>query len=201
VFFAIGLLAVRGIFWWALVAPPLITPVVSDILPGLRRATAGTLAPRDDRGVPALNLALAAALILLGVAFLPWWRGHSRTAPSESSVSDAPLGVTAAVRRVAGPGARIFNAQIWGSWFELELPRNPAFVDSRIEVFPVSVWRDYQDVSLGREGWQGVLDRWQVDVVVANRKQQADLIPLIRRDPEWRLVHSDREGFVFVRAT
>ena len=59
----------------------------------------------------------------------------------------------------------MFNAQIWGSWFELVLPRNPVFVDSRIEVFPASVWGDYLAVSSGRQGWQRILQRWRVRAV------------------------------------
>jgi hypothetical protein len=94
----------------------------------------------------------------------------------------------------------MFNPQIWGSWLELRFPKSPVFVDARIEVFPDSIWRQYVDVSLGREGWQQILRRWEVRVVVADRGQQASLIPLIRKDPGWRLVHTDRRGLVFVQA-
>ena len=40
--------------------------------------------------------------------------------------------------------------------------------------------------------------RWRVRAVVAARSSQARLIPLIRRDPEWRLVFQDEDGVVFV---
>jgi hypothetical protein len=93
----------------------------------------------------------------------------------------------------------MFNPQLWGSWFEFAFPEHPAFVDSRIEVFPDRVWEDYDAVSAGREGWQGVLDRWGIDVVVAERRQQAALIPFILQDPGWRLVHRDADGMIFVR--
>ena len=53
-------------------------------------------------------------------------------------------------------------------------------------------------VSSGRQGWQDILRRWRVRAVVAARSSQARLIPLIRRDPEWRLVFQDEDGVVFV---
>jgi hypothetical protein len=92
----------------------------------------------------------------------------------------------------------MFNPQIWGSWFEFSVPGLPVFVDSRIEVFPASVWRDYDRVSGGIQGWQAILRRWRITVLVADRTQQAQLIPRIRQDPGWRLVHEDRDGLVFV---
>jgi hypothetical protein len=207
VFFAIGLEAIRGIFWWALLTPVLIVPLLpaararrTDEPIGVQEGPGGA-GGTSPRGSPALNLVIVAAIVLLGIVFLPWWRGHSRRSPSPDLIADAPLGVTAAVQRWGPPGTRIFNPQIWGSWFELAEPDDPVFVDSRIEVFPISVWRDYQDVSVGRQGWQGVLDRWRIGIVVLSPKQQRDLIPLIRRDAGWRLVHEDRDGLVFARAS
>ena len=49
-------------------------------------------------------------------------------------VADAPVALTTQLGRLLKPGDRIFNLQRWGSWFELSLPDNPVFVDSRIRV-------------------------------------------------------------------
>jgi hypothetical protein len=192
VFFLIALVAVRGIFWWAFVAPPVVALLL--VGPSGRRKDEGS------SGNPRINVAIAAMLVILGISFLPWWRGHDRETPSRATLGDAPLGVTRSLRENLRPWERMFNPQIWGSWLELSFPRNPVFSDSRIEIFPPSVWSQYLDISLGRQGWQRILDRWNIRVVVANRQQQAELIPLIRRDPGWRLVHQDRRGLVFVRA-
>ncbi len=112
---------------------------------------------------------------------------------------DAPVALTNELGHVLSPGDRIFNVQRWGSWFELSLPDNPVFVDSRIELFPGHVWNDYLSVSNGKEGWDDILDRWGVRAVAANRDQQALLIRLLERDPRWRLVYSDDEGVIFLR--
>ena len=47
----------------------------------------------------------------------------------------------------------------------------PVFVDSRIELFPTSIWDEYLAVGGAREGWQARLDRWDVDGVVINPDQ------------------------------
>jgi hypothetical protein len=188
VFALIGLYAVRGIFWWALIVPPLLVP----LMPAPTRA-------RRERRSP-VNTVIALLVVILGISFLPWWRAANPLHPSRSAVDQAPMGLTTALERVLRPGERMFNAQIWGSWFELALPADPVFVDARIEVFPSTVWMQYQQVSFGQEGWQRVLDRWGVDVVVASRDQQAQLLPRIARDPGWRLVYEDPAGAIFVRS-
>ena len=101
--------------------------------------------------------------------------------------------------RTLHPGDRMFNPQIWGSWFEFALPDHPVFVDSRIEVFSDAVWRDYEAVSSARDGWQEILDGWNIAVVVADRRQQTALIPAISKEPGWVLVHRDGHGAVFTR--
>jgi hypothetical protein len=188
-FFFLGLFAIRGIYWWALAAPP----VVAGALAAPPRGQA-----HDNPS--SLNTGIAAGLLALALFFLPWWRGGGPDF-QRGLLDHAPLGLTARLEQVLGPGRRMFNPQIWGSWLELALPEHRTFVDARIEVFPDTVWRDYDGVSIGRDGWQRILERWRVDVVVAHRGQQSKLIPLILRDPGWRLDYRDREGYIFVRAS
>ena len=59
---------------------------------------------------------------------------------------------------MAAPGDHVFNPQPWGSWFEFALPDLPVGIDSRIELFPASVWDAYEDVIAGVDGWQAQLD-------------------------------------------
>jgi hypothetical protein len=186
VFVLIGLEAVRGIFWWGLVAPPM----VAQLLPIGKE-------PQVDRSW--VNGVFAAVIVAVGLSSLPLWRTGSRTAPSPRLVTIAPVAVTAELRRVLRPGERFFDPVPWASWFELNLPRNPVFLDPRIEIFPKQILDQHEDVSLGRQGWQWVLDRWGIRVVAADRGEEGQLIPIIERDPGWREVYADPEGAVFVR--
>lgn len=193
VFFFIGLFAIRGVFWWAIVTPPVVARLLADTPPRKRTGF-------DDRlGVPPLNRAIAALLVVLFLLFLPWWRGRIPLSPSTPLLDEAPLGITRFLARTLHSGDRIFNAQIWGSWLEFALPQNPVFADSRIEVLPESVWSQYSDISRAKDGWQELLDRWRVVAVVAHREQQRALIPVIRTDPRWHLAYKDRDGYVFTR--
>jgi hypothetical protein len=199
VFFAIGLFAVRGIFWWALVAPAILATLLArDALEG-GRPPERVLADERQRSKPAaVNLAFVAVLLLLAVLYLPWFRPIDPVV-GKGLLSDAPAGLTSALRREVPAGARVFAAQKWGSWIEFAVPADPVAVDSRIEVPSVETWTKYSRVSVAQQGWQRILDRWSVRAVVASAEQQGQLLPWIRRDPAWRMVYRDHLGAVFVR--
>ena len=188
-FVGIGLLAVRGIFWWAIVGPALVATLLEY----------GSPPPSPERG-SILNTGIAAVIVALIAASLPFWRPPGALDAPRGLLEQAPPGITAALDRTMAPGDRMFNPQAWGSWLIFALPDHRVFVDSRIEVFPEAVWDDYFTVSGARDGWQEVLDRWNIDVVVAHREQQEELIPRIRADTGWRQVYADRDGLLFVRA-
>jgi hypothetical protein len=192
VFALIALQASRGILWWALVAPVAIAGLVRPSV---------TEGPEKPPQRSMVNSVLVLVIVGLGLSLLPWWRDANPMVRSNGLFADAPARLTTDLQTLLHPGQRIFNPEAWGSWLELHLPRNPTFVDSRIEVFPPSIWRQYVHVSFGQEGWQRILDRWHIDVVVADRGEQAGLIPLILRDDGWRLTYRDDRGLVFVRAS
>jgi len=112
---------------------------------------------------------------------------------------DAPEHLVEATAEEIPVGGHVFVTEAWGSWYEFALPDRPVFVDPRIEMFPDWIWNDYDVVMSGRDGWQGVLDRWHVDAVVL-RSTDTTLGSLIGKDAGWRLAYHDDLGSVFVRA-
>jgi hypothetical protein len=187
IFFVIGAYAVRGVAWWPL---------------GAAFALAGILGHRGsarERPDPVfarrINVAIVAALVILGIVLLPVWRATDPGLGAPSGVlTDAPSGITAALRATARPDDRLFNSQPWGSWFEFALPGLPIAIDSRIELFRVETWNDYETVVSGGDGWQSILERWKVTLAVAPHGDDA----FIRRLHEagWQDAYADRDGVV-----
>jgi hypothetical protein len=189
-FFALALPAIRGALWWGLAAPP---------------ALASCLAPRaasegdDRRGSPLMNRIMVAAVVLGLVVTLPWWRSSGSGGASPPLLVEAPDDLVAAAALATDPGDHLWVDQVWGSWFEYRLPDRLMFVDSRIELFPRSVWSDYLDAANGREGWQDILDRWDVEVAVLSAEQSGELLERMARDDGWRRAFSTDDGSVYVR--
>jgi hypothetical protein len=188
-FFGLALLASRNVVWWALLVPTVLTDVTFPA--GESRTDSPTH----------VNTAIAAFLLIFPVAFFPWgFVGARATAPGPR-LSEAPAAISTRLAELLRPGDRVFVTQTWASWLEFALPKNPVFVDSRIELFPRSVWDQYFDISVGRQGWQAILDRWRVRAAVFSlgHGDQRLLIPLMRRDPRWVLAYQDRDGLIFLR--
>src|SRR5450759_159891 len=122
--------------------------------------------------------------------------------PAERRLMDAPSGIVGAVRSLAAShsGLRVFDAERWGSWLELQVPEASYFADSRIELIPASAWRDYVTVSEAQPGWEAILDRWQVDALVLSNADQPRLVEAVDSSAAWRVVDRDTDGVVAVRA-
>jgi hypothetical protein len=187
-FLVLALPALRGVVWWGLVFPVVIARLMA------RKPDADS-----DRGSPTMNAVLIAAIVVVAIVLMPVWRTPS-PAGSPPTLAQAPASLVEVADAALEPGSRLFVSQTYASWFEYALPSMPVFVDSRIELFPTTLWDDYLAVGGAREGWQSVLDRWDVDAVVVNPDQDEQLLAHIADDPGWRLVFEDDSGSVFVRS-
>lgn len=185
-FFAIGAFAERGIAWWSLAAAVAVTWLVEPIL--ARDGVEPALMRR-------INIGVAAAMVLAGVALLPVWRPlDPGTRAPAGLLTDAPSGVTLALREAVSPGDRILNPQRWGSWFEYAFPQALVAVDSRVEIIPESVWRRHELALSGRDGWQDLLGSWGVTLVTAPASDVRLRDALVAAG--WQLVYSGGDGHV-----
>ncbi|MBA3738724.1 MAG: hypothetical protein H0W97_09150 [Actinobacteria bacterium] len=87
--------------------------------------------------------------------------------------------------------------QPFASWFEYSLTGYPVMVDSRIELFPAELWRDYDTAIVAGDEWQAILDRHQISGVIL--PPGAVLARELREDPAWSLSTDGPAGSVFVR--
>lgn len=189
-FAGLGLLAIRGVVWWAMVAPVVVARLLPDPQEGRQEA----------RQRPPLHALLAVGLVALLVVTLPFGRGTDPLTGGPAVLTYAPEHLVAAARAAAPAGAHTFVSQLYASWAELSTPGSLVAVDSRIEIFPETVWDDYYLVSAGGEGWAEVLDRWDVAVLILEPAQAEGLLQVIGRHPEWRLITDDAAGAVYARA-
>jgi hypothetical protein len=176
------------VVWWGLVFPVVLAGLAT------RKADAD-----EERGSPFMNALLVTTIAAAVIVTMPFWRGPTSEG-NPAHLDQAPSTLVRATEAELASGSRLFVSQTYASWFELELPSMPVFVDSRIELFPASLWDDYLAIGGAREGWQSRLDRWDVDAVVVNPDQDEQLLTHIANDPGWRLVFRDESGSVFVRS-
>jgi hypothetical protein len=190
VFFVVGAYAIRGVAWWPIGAAFALAGVFG-------RGAESPEMPTPPMG-RRINVGIVAALVVAGIVLLPIWRATDpATGAPTGGLTDAPSGVTATLRTEQRPGDRVFNPQPWGSWFEFATPELPVAIDSRIELFPVETWEQYETVASGGGGWQAVLDHWGVTIVVAGPRDAALIARL--HGNGWRDIYVGPDGTILRR--
>jgi hypothetical protein len=193
-----GAWAERGIVWWAFGVPVVVAPVLA----GLRAIRGGAPRTTPVRPEPAtlrrLNLGIVLGLVALVVLLQPIWRPSPTFAGQDGLLTDAPVGLAAAMRAGGTPSDRAVVPQRWASWFEWAAPGIPVMVDSRIEVMPASAWADYLAISAGGTGALEALARIQATLVVVDRREQGALLRTLEAvGSGWRVVAEDGDGAMF----
>jgi hypothetical protein len=183
--FVVGAWTVRGLPWWALGA----AVTVAAVLP----AAAAARRPRAN----ALNAVTAIAIGVAIVAALPWWRPVEPLTGRVGLLSYAPSGLAQALQDQVVPEDRVFTPQTLGSWFEWAVPDARYFVDSRIELFPAEVWRDYRAIVAG-DGALDLLAEWKVQAVVVS-PDEPGLREALDGSEAWVRLHADDDGELYLR--
>jgi len=94
--------------------------------------------------------------------------------------------------------APLFNAYAWGGYELWRLyPDYQVFIDGRTHVYGRDVLQDFLEVTTLGPRWRVVLDKWNVQTVLAERRSQ--LTQVLLAVGGWRPVFAEREAVVFVR--
>jgi hypothetical protein len=164
------------------------------LVPGMAYGLAGLGALRGDRRTPAAWLGLAAAL-LCGVVVLA---GALREPAYD--LRGYPVDAVAWVqsRDLLVPELRVATNERSGNY--LELVRGPeanVFVDDRFDMYPPEIIEDLLVLLRGRPGWDEVLGRHDVDVVLWPRREP--LTGLLGESTGWQVGYADADWVVACR--
>jgi hypothetical protein len=211
-FAGLGILTGRGLAWWALAAPVALASIVGVAAgagsrrPGDPSVVAPTWVPEALRPIPAterarpLNLVIVAVLLLAFVALLPSWRPVGRAGVPEGLLSHAPQGIAAELSKLYGrknAPLRVWNPQLLGSWLEFAVPTGYVVsLDSRLELYPASIWADAEIIASASDGWRELLRDYRVSILVVAPEQTALLQALDAR-AGWVAIYRSDEGSIW----
>ena len=129
------------------------------------------------------------------IVLAPWWRGSSY----ERFLAAAPPGRHRGSAEHSRPARERWCTNRGARGSSTRCPDLPVFVDSRIEIIPSDVWHDYGQVGFSGAEWKDVLDRWDVQAIVA--ASDWDLLPVLEATIRIGVRStSDDDGALFVRA-
>jgi len=99
------------------------------------------------------------------------------------------------------PG-NLFHLYVWGGYLEWELPERKVFIDGRAQtVYPGTFWTEHSSAEYGYPGWNDVLDRHDVALVLWPTGfaggRHAVMRDELRRSPHWVCIYDDGHSGVF----
>lgn len=160
------------------------------MLPAAARAVA---APAREETPSRLGWAMAAGLLALAIVLTA---GAFRE--PDYDLGEYPVAALAAVADRGLLGAPMFTTDAWAGYvISRDWPEQRVFLDDRYDMYPRSVVDDYDTVSEPRPGWEQVLERTGVRVVVW--KPDRGLSQVLAVAPGWSLLHADDVAVVYVR--
>jgi len=210
VFANLALTSVRHVPLFAVVAAPPLAAALQATMAGWRRIDWAHVRDAVRRRLPSLAPALTApaapavaATVLLVTALSAHWAAMAGlpTNPLQLDLNEGRYpGRTMAFIRDNQLPPQLFSVYAWGGYELWRLyPEYRMFMDGRTHVYGAEVLKDFLDVVNVSPRWQGVLDKWQVQTILALRG--SPLTETLKAQGGWRLVFTEREAVVFVRET
>ena len=197
----------RGLVWFGLLLPPALAPYL--------RLQTTRWRPSDRTATAGKSLAaLGGAVVLALQPVWPWWSSVVTSyravpvrddAPYRGAVpSEAPV---EAIDALTSDGSetlpRIFHDERYAGFLLFHLldrrVERIVFVDQRVELPPVEVWRQYFEASRG-ENWEEVFEIYGVDAAVVHRRRQSDLVDALAESEAWQAVARNEATVTYVRS-
>ena len=183
VFLGLGLVAARNIP----VAAIVLVPGIAIGAQGLGSLT-GELRSRMVT-VLAVVVVVVGAIVVVG-----------RLSEPDLDLRDYPVDAVAWLDQqgLMTPDTRRVAPDTVGNYLELlQGDRASVFSDDRVDMYPQSLIDDELALVHGTAAWQGVLDRWDVDVVLW---QRSDTLPQrLAGSDDWQLRYADQQWVVYTR--
>ncbi len=191
----LGLLAGRNIALFALAGALVLARHAAPLLAGWSEATGVRLQPQRTVARPLSVVNWVLLLLIALAAGLKAWSVVPQQANRAAFEDFLPLGAVDFIEAERPPG-RIFNTYNWGAYMLWALPEYPVFVDGRTDLYNDEVIGEWFVVVRGEEGWDRILDRWDVHLVLV---EPGLPVVFLLEDAGWELLYEDDRSVVIAR--
>jgi hypothetical protein len=208
--FAVGAaLGVRMLGWYAAILVFVLTPHVAEIIariwPRWHESDAADDSMTGDpmQGLPSGgNFRYTCACLLMAwicFALSPSSQrvlGGAGRSAQQLYQDETPLALTEYLKEHPLEG-NVFNPQHWGDWLVVEgSGAGKVLLTTMIHHVPERVWQDALLVANAGPGWERTLQKYNIETVIIDKKNQPLLAGVVKRSPNWRVRHDDERALL-----
>jgi hypothetical protein len=195
-FLGFGWLAFSGIryvIWFMFILTVLTGAPLAEITRHKLDSVVKTTSPKYSFLIPGLFLSLS-LLYLPGIRE-KWWM----EAPPVYAPESNPIAAVDWLKAHPGLPGPLWNDFAFGSYLAFAMPSRPTWLDSRFFVFPPEQMDKYQLISHGSPGWNDLLGREGVNLLLLSATSQSKLIENAAISSQWCMQYHDEYAFIFSR--
>jgi len=189
----------RGIIWFGITMAPVLARHTQATTTQIAQWLPQKQTTRSQKKIQRImNSSLALCLLLGALLSLPWFKACLPLPPEKAPIisSETPIEATAFLQQNPQPG-QLFHAMSFGSYLIWATqPNYPVFVDSRIELYPLEIWREYIKISNADCGWEQLLDKYHVQTLFLSIQDQPNLINATKFHPSWERIYEDDHAII-----
>lgn len=191
-----GLLAGRNVALFALVAPVVLSRYAHPLFVSITRWL-GVRTRVDTNGTPFQKRVNSGILLLLiAAAGLKAASIFPQSINEQAFRETLPVDAVHYLAEVSPPG-RIFNSYNWGGYQIWALPEYPVFIDGRTDLYNDEIISQWLQVARTEAGWEGVLERYQVNLILIENRSLLDRVLSQRLD--WQELYRDELAVIYYR--
>ena len=192
VFLLLGWWAVRNVAIAVAVTMPIVgralrvdrgsTSDTPEAVDADRRNAAGTAPP-----ILAVMVCLVSSLVVVRAATQP-----------DFDFKRYPVASMAALATEHRLGDRLLTTDAWAGYVIYKYwPEQKVFFDDRYDMYPIALTNAYNAVLSVKPGWERVLDKYRINVIVWPREK--GIVQVLDHLPGWTKIRQDKVASVFVR--
>jgi hypothetical protein len=186
----LALTGIRYIVWFLFLLIPLTAALLADW------TNRWLDRPVQMTNSPATYI-VSAAILLSSLVALPGVR-ERLNGPQIPLYADTPVATIQWLKAHPELPGPVWTDVNIASYMIFALPERLVWIDPRFEVYPIEQWREYVTIDAASSGWQDILDRYGVNMLIVVSGERPQLTA-IKNSPIWCEEHQDQQALIFVR--
>lgn len=187
-----SLSAMRYDFWFIAVEVLLLALMIGPVLDPL--LSRGSFFQNRS-----FNTGLGVLLLVIPFAFLPglrglWW-GNATAVYQDTT----PIKAAEWLKKNPQLPGEMWSDFNYSTYLTYGLQERKLFMTNRFEDFPAEQFEDNDTITAAENGWEKVLENYNINLVLASVMKDPKLIGALSVSPDWRLFYMDKDSYIFVR--
>jgi hypothetical protein len=155
-----------------------------------------------QRGNPAVSFSVAGLLLLMPFIAIPGLRSGLGVKTSPAISTDTPVAATVWLSQHPDLPGPMWSDLVFSSYLIFALPERTVWIDTRFGmVYPTAEFARYQVVAAAQPGWDGILDRSGINLLMISKAQEPLLVQVLATDSAWCREYDDPIAAIYARTS